>query len=114
MKNPDNMGFDRKGHLLIQEDPGNNVHRATIVAYDTKSGDRAVLAQFDNRFEPGSSSFITQDEESSGIIDSSRFLGSNTFLFDAQVHKPPPGRRQGRARPAAHAAREELEEGVRR
>ncbi len=88
--NPDNMGFDRKGHLLIQEDPGNNVHRATIVAYDTKSGDRAVLAQFDNRFEPGSSSFITQDEESSGIIDSSRFLGSNTFLFDAQVHAAHP------------------------
>jgi hypothetical protein len=88
--NPDNMGFDRKGHLLIQEDPGNNVHRATIVAYDTKTGDRAVLAQFDNRFEPGSSSFITQDEESSGLIDASRFLGNNTFLFDAQVHAAHP------------------------
>jgi hypothetical protein len=88
--NPDNMGFDRKGHLLIQEDPGNNVHRATIVAYDTKTGDRAVLAQFDNRFEPGSASFITQDEESSGLIDASRFLGAGTFLFDAQVHKAHP------------------------
>ena len=88
--NPDNVGFDRKGHLLIQEDPGDNVHRAKIVAYDTKSGDVATLAQFDNRFEPGSSSFITQDEESSGIIDASRFLGSNTFLFDAQVHKAHP------------------------
>jgi hypothetical protein len=36
------------------------------------------------RREPG---FITQDEESSGIIDASRFLGPGTFLFDAQVHK---------------------------
>ena len=43
-----------------------------------------------NRFEPGTSSFITQDEESSGIIDSSRFLGSDTFLFDAQVHAAHP------------------------
>jgi len=89
--NPDNVGFDRKGHLLIQEDPGNNVHRATIVAYDTKTGDRAVLAQFDARFgDPAGSGFLTQDEESSGIIDASKFLGSNTFLFDAQVHKAHP------------------------
>ncbi len=29
---------------------------------------------------------MTQDEESSGIIDASRHLGSNTFLFDAQIH----------------------------
>jgi hypothetical protein len=45
-----------------------------------------VLAQFDDRFEPGDASFISQDEESSGIIDSSRFLGRGTFLFVAQVH----------------------------
>ena len=88
--NPDNMGFDRKGHLLIQEDPGNNPHRAKIVAYDVKSGDVATLAEFDNRFEPGSATFITQDEESSGIIDASRYLGNGTFLFDAQVHQAHP------------------------
>jgi hypothetical protein len=88
--NPDNLGFDRKGHLLIQEDPGNNPHRARIVAYDVKSGERAVLAQFDTRFESGAPGFITADEESSGIIDASRFLGSNTFLFDAQVHAAHP------------------------
>ena len=89
--NPDNVGFDRRGHLLIQEDPGNNVHRATIVAYDTKTGDRAALAQFDDRFgDPASPGFLPQDEESSGIIDAARFLGSNTFLFDAQVHKAHP------------------------
>jgi hypothetical protein len=88
--NPDNLGFDNRGHLLIQEDPGNNVHRAKIAAYDTKTGDVATLAEFDNRFEPGSSSFITQDEESSGIIDASRFVGKNSFLFDAQVHAAHP------------------------
>jgi uncharacterized protein DUF839 len=84
--NPDNVGFDKKGHLLIQEDPGNNPHRAKIVAYDVDSGDVATLAEFDTRFEPGSGTFITQDEESSGIISASRYLGSNTFLFDAQIH----------------------------
>ena len=84
--NPDNVGFDRKGHLLIQEDPGGNPHRAQLAAYDVKSGDVAILAQFDNRFEPGDPSFITQDEESSGIIDASRYLGNGTFLFDAQIH----------------------------
>jgi hypothetical protein len=88
--NPDNVGFDRKGHLLIQEDPGDNVHRAQIAAYDVKSGEVAILAQFDDRFEPGSAGFITQDEESSGIIDASRFLGGGTFLFDAQVHQAHP------------------------
>jgi hypothetical protein len=66
------------------------VHRAKIAAYDTKTGDVATLAEFDNRFEPGSPTLITQDEESSGIIDASRFVGKNSFLFDAQVHAAHP------------------------
>jgi Bacterial protein of unknown function (DUF839) len=91
LNKPDNLGFDTHGHLLIQEDPGNNVHLARIVAYDVKSGERAVLARFDpDLFQPGEPGFITRDEESSGIIDSSRFLGPRTFLFDAQVHAPHP------------------------
>jgi hypothetical protein len=93
LNKPDNLGFDGQGHLLIQEDPGNNAHVARIVAYDVKSGERAVLARFDpNQFQPGvdPTRFITQDEESSGIIDASRFLGPRTFLFDAQVHKAHP------------------------
>jgi hypothetical protein len=56
-----------------------------------KSGDRAVLAQFDPaRFAPGAPGFITADEESSGIIDASRYLGKGSFLFDAQVHNGHP------------------------
>ena len=92
LNKPDNLGFDTKGHLLIQEDPGNNVHIARIVAYDVKSGDRAVLARFDPAlFAPGASGTVaTQDEESSGIIDASKFLGKGTFLFDAQVHRTNP------------------------
>lgn len=33
------------------------------------------------------STFITQDEESSGIIDAESILGPGWFLFDVQVHK---------------------------
>ncbi len=87
LSKPDNLGFDRNGHLMIQEDPGNNAHVARIVAYDVRSGERAVVARFDPaQFEPGAPGFVTQDEESSGIIDASRFLGPGAFLFDAQVH----------------------------
>lgn len=50
-----------------------------------------MLAEFDrDKFRAGGSGFITQDEESSGIIDASKFLGNGWFLFDAQVHKTNP------------------------
>lgn len=91
LNKPDNVGFDRHGHFLIQEDPGNNAQLARIVAYDVKSGARAVLAQFDQElFALGGPGFITQDEESSGIIDASKLMGSGWFLFDTQVHKANP------------------------
>jgi hypothetical protein len=91
LNKPDNVAFDRKGHFMIQEDPGNNVQLARIVAFDVDTGRRAVLARFDPaRFAPGGADFITQDEESSGIVDASRFLGRRAFVFDAQVHKANP------------------------
>jgi hypothetical protein len=92
LNKPDNVGFDDRGHLLIQEDPGGNNHIARIVAYDVKSGKRAVLAQFDPAlFSPGATGTVaTIDEESSGIIDASEWLGKGKFLFDAQIHKANP------------------------
>jgi hypothetical protein len=94
LNKPDNMTIDRKGNLLIQEDPGNNAHVARIVAYNTKTGDRGVVAGFDpNQFKPGTPNppgFITQDEESSGIIDAAKLIAPGWFLFDAQVHKANP------------------------
>ncbi len=88
LNKPDNMGIDDKGNLLIQEDPGNNAMLARVVAYDVDTGDRGVLAEFDPAlFRKGSPGFITEDEESSGIIDASEALGKGWFLFDAQVHK---------------------------
>ena len=91
LNKPDNMTIDRRGNLLIQEDPGNNAQLARIVAYEIETGNRGVVAEFDGtRFRTGGAQFITQDEESSGIIEARRFLGKGWFLFDAQVHAPNP------------------------
>jgi len=89
LNKPDNMTIDDDGNLLIQEDPGGNPHVARIVAYDIATGRRGVVAQFDrDLFASGRPGFITQDEESSGIIDADQQLGDGWFLFDAQVHAP--------------------------
>jgi hypothetical protein len=42
-------------------------------------------------FLPGAPNFLTNDEESSGIIDASDFLGDGWFLLDVQAHYPLPG-----------------------
>jgi hypothetical protein len=87
---PDNMTMDRHGNVLIQEDPGNNNHIARIIGYRVSDGALGVIARFDeSKFGPGAiddPARLTTDEESSGIIDTERLLGSGTFLFDAQVH----------------------------
>ena len=85
LNKPDNMTIDSAGNLLIQEDPGGNAHLARIVAYRLSDGDLGVVAQFDAaRFVTGAAGFLTQDEESSGIVQ----LDDGSYLFDAQVHAP--------------------------
>ena len=77
---------------MIQEDPGNNAILARVIAYRVSDSKLAVVAQFDaNKFSKGGSEFITEDEESSGIIDVTKLLakpGDNNayFFFNAQVH----------------------------
>jgi hypothetical protein len=92
LNKPDNVTIDGRGNLLVQEDPGNNVHVARIVAYRLADGAIGTVAQFDPaRFGrdaglASSPSFFTFDEESSGIIPTTYQFGQGTFLFDAQVH----------------------------
>jgi hypothetical protein len=48
-----------------------------------------LVAQHDPaRFVTGGPSFLTQDEESSGVIDASGVLGQGWYLLDVQAHYP--------------------------
>ena len=87
LNSPDNLGIDRRGNLMIQEDPGNNRERARIVAYQVHTGELGVVAQFDRALFSGPTP-LTLNEETSGIISAREVLGRGWWLFDAQVHRP--------------------------
>ena len=78
------------GKVYLQEDPGNQSYIARVWEYDIATDSLNATAQFDPaQFTPGQPGFITQDEESSGIIDVTDLLGdadTDAFLLDAQVH----------------------------
>ena len=78
------------GHVIIQEDPGGNDYVARVWDYDIASGTLSAIATFDpDHFAPGASQFITNDEESSGVLDVTSMLGDSdtrAYLLDAQVH----------------------------
>jgi hypothetical protein len=88
LNSPDNLGMDRRGNLMIQEDNGNSRERGRIVAYQVRTGDLGVVAQFDARLFSFPDPVLTLNEESSGIIDAREVLGRGWWLFDAQVHRP--------------------------
>ena len=90
----DNITVDNHGHIVLLEDPGADAYVAKVHAYDIGTGTLAAVATFDPlRFDPvntgspvGTGTFMTNDEESSGVIDTEATLGAGSFLFDAQVH----------------------------
>jgi len=87
----DNVGIDRHGRILMDEDPGNAGRVAKIWLYGIDTGEFIEVAHHNPKFfDPtilNNSSFLTQDEESSGIIDAEDILGKGWFLLDVQVHK---------------------------
>jgi hypothetical protein len=92
LSKPDNLAIDESGHILIQEDPGNNAHLARVVAYRISDGKLGVVAQFDKQyFAADATTPITIDEESSGMVNANAFLkksgdSASYFFFNAQVH----------------------------
>ena len=83
----DNITITDREQILIQEDPGNQAHIAKIWRYSINQDTLTLQAEHDpERFIPGAPSFLTQDEESSGIIDVSDILGEGWFLLDVQAH----------------------------
>jgi secreted PhoX family phosphatase len=92
LSKPDNLAIDESGHILIQEDPGNNAHLARVIAYRISDGKLATVAQFDKTyFATDATTPITIDEESSGMVNANAFLkkagdSASYFFFNAQVH----------------------------
>jgi hypothetical protein len=83
----DNITVNDRGQVILQEDVGNNAHIGKVWLYDISSGSLTEVAHHDpDRFLSGGPAFITQDEESSGIIPAP-FLGEGKYLLDVQSHK---------------------------
>ena len=85
----DDIAVSESGQVFLEEDPGNNAYVAKQWLYDIESGKLVQIAQHDPaRFSVGGTAFLTQDEESSGVIDASEILGKGWYLFDTQAHFP--------------------------
>jgi phosphodiesterase/alkaline phosphatase D-like protein len=92
----DNMGIDRYGHILLNEDVGGAAHNGKIWQYDIATDRLTQIAKFDPaRFGDVAAGVVTpatapytNDEESSGTIDVQDILGAGWFLVDAQAHYP--------------------------
>jgi hypothetical protein len=83
----DNITITKRGEVVIQEDPGNQVHIAKVWRYNIENDTLSLVGHHDeNKFLAGGLEFLTQDEESSGIIDASDILGEGWFLLDVQAH----------------------------
>ena len=83
----DNMVFDRFGHIILQEDPGNQSHTAKVYQYNVDTDVLTLIVEQDpDKFITGGSEFITQDEESSGVIDMQGILPAGWFLMYDQAH----------------------------
>lgn len=83
----DNLTVNLRDQVLAQEDPGGQNHLAAIWQHDPATDVARRVAQHDpERFVPGGSAFLTNDEESSGIIPLDDILGRGYYLLDSQVH----------------------------
>jgi hypothetical protein len=98
MNMPDTLTIDSLGHIMLQEDPGGNDAVSRIFAYDIATKKLAVVAKFKDamfaKTAPAATK-ITNDEESSGILDVTRFFKKSAsdkttyFVYDAQIHATP-------------------------
>ncbi|CAN5123954.1 hypothetical protein BH18ACT12_BH18ACT12_16520 [soil metagenome] len=82
----DNLRVNGRGQVLLQEDIGNQPAIGKVWQYFPDTDTLKKIAHHDpDRFAPGAPNFLTQDEESSGIIPAS-FLGQGWYLLDVQAH----------------------------
>lgn len=83
----DNLTIDNSGHILLVEDVGGNAHIGKTWQYTIATDELKQVATHDpNRFLTGSTNFLTQDEEASGILDVQSILGPGMFILVDQAH----------------------------
>lgn len=83
----DNIGIDNSGHIIIQEDVGGQAHNGKTWQYTIATDNLTLIAQHDPaRFVTAGPTFLTNDEEASGIFDAQSILGTGMFLFVDQAH----------------------------
>jgi hypothetical protein len=92
----DNLTVSGDGTLILQEDVGNNPRLGKIWHFDPVSKKLSEIAAHDPaRFTKNGAHFLTEDEESSGIIDVTTLLaqanprfadGRHYFLLNVQAH----------------------------
>ena len=87
----DNIAVDKLGRIILQEDVGNDPRNGRVWLYGIGTGNLVEIARHNPAFfdpaNPDKSRFLTQDEESSGVIDAEKILGRGWFLLDVQNHK---------------------------
>lgn len=94
LSKPDNIEVDSKGNILIQEDPGGNDANARVLAYRISDGKIATVAKFKDVYVvPGGAQFITNDEETSGVVEATSFVAKSGdtksyYFMNAQMHVP--------------------------
>lgn len=87
----DNITVNDRGQVLLQEDIGNQTPLGKVWQYFPDTDTLTEIAHHDpDRFAPGAPNFLTQDEESSGVIPAP-FLGEGWYLLDVQAHYSIPG-----------------------
>jgi MYXO-CTERM domain-containing protein len=78
--------MSRFNQVLIQEDVGNNARLGRLWMYDLVSDSMIEIGISDSaRFLSGGSEFLTQDEETSGIVDAWDTIGPGWWLLNMQA-----------------------------
>lgn len=87
----DNITVDNS-RVLMQEDVGSSSRLAKIWMRDLRNGALTEIAAHSAEFfTSGGARFLTQTEESSGIIDLREILGGGWYILDSQAHYGIPG-----------------------
>ena len=90
----DNITVDSRGHVLHQEDPGNQAYIATDLAvqHRRRTASTEIAHFYPDLFAPGGSSFLTQDGSRPASSTPRRSSAKGRSLFDVQAHPSRPPR----------------------